>query len=96
MYSTWFSASPRGYCDRSLRRGWAPELCFRGAESDECCDDMPLGGVFEFELGSDVRSVSIIGGFGDREGLECLDMVEGDREGGRDESEVLGFGTASP
>jgi hypothetical protein len=64
----------------------------RGADRDECgecCEDMPLEGVFEFELGSDVRSVSIIGGFGLLDGLECLDMAEGDREEGKDDREVL-------
>jgi hypothetical protein len=38
---------------------------------------MPLDGVFELELGSDVRSVSIIGGFGLLEGLEFRDIAEG-------------------
>jgi hypothetical protein len=63
-------------------------LYFLGADSDECCDDTPVEGAFEFELGLDIRSVSIIGGLGLLDGLECLDMVEGDREEGKDESEV--------
>lgn len=57
-------------------------------ESDECCDDMPVEGVFDFELGSEERSVSMIGGCGDREGREWLDIWEGDREAGKLESEV--------
>lgn len=88
MYSTWFSVSPRGYCDRSFLFGCASGLYFLGAERDECSDDTPLEGVFEFELGSDVRSVSIMGGFGLLDGLDRLDMVEGDREEGKDDSEV--------
>jgi hypothetical protein len=63
-------------------------LYLLGADSEECRDDTPLEGVFEFELGSEVRLVSIMGGFGLLEGLECLDMVEGDREEGKDEREV--------
>lgn len=91
MYSTWFSIPPLGYCDRNFLFGCASGLFFLGADKDECCDDTPLEGVFEFELGSDVRSVSIMGGFGLLDGLECLDMVEGDREEGNDESEVRRF-----
>lgn len=70
MYSTWLSVWPRGYCDRSFLAGCASGLYLRGADNDECCDDTPLEGVFEFELGSDVRSVSIMGGLGDLDGLE--------------------------
>jgi hypothetical protein len=68
----------------------------RGADKDECCEETPLEGVFEFELGFDVRSVSIIGGFGDLEGLERLDIVEGDREDGKDERDVLRFAIVLP
>lgn len=58
---------------------------------------MPLDGVFEFELGLDVRSVSIIGGLGDLDGLlECLDMAEGDLEEGKEEREVRRFGGPLP
>jgi hypothetical protein len=64
-------------------------LYFRGTEREECCEDMPLDGVFELELGSDVRSVSIIGGFGLLEGLEFRDIAEGDRDDGKDDKEVL-------
>ena len=65
-------------------------MYFRGALSDECCDETPLLGVFEFELGSDVRSVSIMGGlgFGLREGRECRDIADGEREDGKEESDV--------
>ena len=79
-----------------MRLGCASGLYFRGADSDECCEDIPLDGVFEFELGSDVRSVSIIGGLGDLEGRECRDIVEGDREDGNDERDVLRLGAALP
>lgn len=58
---------------------------------------MPLEGVFEVELGSEVRFVSIMGGLGDREGrLECLDIVEGDLDEGKDEREVLRLAVALP
>lgn len=74
-------------------------MIFRGAESEECWDEVPLEGVFvfEFEFGSDVRSVSSLGGCGDFEGLEFRDICEGDRdcEDGNEESEVLRF-TALP
>lgn len=39
-------------------------------------------------LGSEVRSVSIGGGFGLREGRRC-DMTEGEREDGNEDKEVL-------
>lgn len=56
-----------------------------------------LDGVFEFELGSEVRSVSIIGGFGDLDGLlECRDIAEGDLELGNEDRDVRGFGGALP
>lgn len=72
-------------------------MYLRGPDcKDECCDDTPLEGVFEFELGSEVRSVSIMGGFGDRDGLECLDMAEGDREDGKDDNDVRRFVGAVP
>jgi len=96
MYSTWFSVSPLGYCDRNFLLGCASGLYFRGTEREECCEDTPLDGVLEFELGLDVRSVSIIGGFGDLDGLEFRDMAEGDREDGNEEREVLRFGAALP
>ena len=92
IYSTWFSTSPLGYCDRSFLRGWASGLYLLGAESEECCEDIPLEGVLEEALGSDVRFRSIRGGFGDLEGLlECRDMVEGDLEEGNEDREVLRF-----
>jgi hypothetical protein len=72
--------------------GCASGLYFRGAERDECCDDTPLDGVLEFELGLEVRSVSIMGGLGDLEGLECRDIADGDREEGKEEREVRRLG----
>ena len=87
IYSTWFSAlSPRGYCDRSFLLECASGLYFCGADSEECWEDIPLQGVFEFELGSEVRSVSIMGGLGDLDGLlECLDIADGDLEEGKED-----------
>jgi hypothetical protein len=96
IYSTWFSLSPRGYCDRSFLLGCASGLYFRGAERDECCEDTPLDGVFEVELGSEFRSVSIMGGLGDLDGLECRLIAEGEREEGNEDSEVLRFAGALP
>jgi len=92
IYSTWFSVSPLGYCDRNFLLLCASGLYFRGADSDECWEETPLDGVFEFELGFEVRSVSIMGGLGDLDGrLECRDMADGDREEGNDERDVLRF-----
>jgi hypothetical protein len=72
-------------------------LYFRGADKDECWEDIPLDVVFEVELGSDVRFVAIMGGLGDLEGLlECRDMVEGDLEEGKEEREVLRAAEAPP
>lgn len=48
----------------------------RGTEIEECCDETPLDGVLEFELGSE-------GGIGLREGFEFRDIVDGDREEGK-------------
>lgn len=64
-------------------------MYLRGADKEECCDDTPLEEVFEFELGSDVRSVSIMGGLGDLDGLECRDISEGDLEDGNEDKDVL-------
>lgn len=64
-------------------------MYFRRPDKDECCEEMPLDGVFEFELGLDVRSVSIIGGFGDLEGLEWRDIAEGERDEGNEERDAL-------
>lgn len=61
----------------------------RGAEREECCEDGPLDGDFEFEVGSDVRSVSIIGAFGLLDGFEFRDIADGDRDLGKDDREVL-------
>jgi len=89
--------SPLGYWDRNFRLGCASGLYFLCTERDECCDETPLEGVFEFDtLRSDVRSVSIMGGFGDLDGLECLDIAEGLREDGKDESDVLRLGATLP
>lgn len=54
---------------------------------DECCEETPLEGVFEVELGSEVRSVSIMGGLGDLDGLR--DIALGDREEGNEDRDVL-------
>lgn len=66
------------------------------AERDECCDEMPVpvDGVFDLELGSDVRSGSgaIVGGKGEREVVlvERCDIWDADREPGAiDASDVL-------
>jgi hypothetical protein len=40
--------------------------------------------------------MSIMGGFGDLEGLECRDIAEGDREDGKEESEVRRLAAALP
>lgn len=68
-------------------------------DSDECCDEtpVPVDGVFDLELGSEVRSVSetmppplVPGGMGDRDGLERCDICEAEREfGGSDDSDVF-------
>jgi hypothetical protein len=70
-------------------------LYLRGTESEECCDETPLDGVLEFELGSDVRSGSIIGGLGLLDGLEFRDIADGDREDGKDDRDVLRLLTAA-
>lgn len=102
MYSTWFSFDPRGYCDLSRRRDCVPELYLGNGtillpDKDECCDEMPVPveGVLDLELGSDMRSASLpapaTGGMGDREGLEeRCDICDAEREdGGIDASDVL-------
>lgn len=71
-------------------------MYFLGADSEECCEETPLEGVFPLELGFEVRSVSIMGGFGDLEGLEWRDIVEGDLEDGKEEREVLRCGGMLP
>lgn len=97
IYSTWFSTSPRGYWDRSFLLLCASGLYLRIADKDECCDETPLEGVFEFELGSDVWSVSIIGGLGLLEGRECLaDIAEGERLEGNDDRDVLRLTPTEP
>ena len=72
-------------------------------DSDECCDEcceeipVPVDGVFDLELGFEVRSVSetmppppAFGGMGDRDGLERCDICEAEREfGGSDDSDVF-------
>lgn len=68
IYSTWFSVDVRGYCDRSFLEGRPSALIRRGADRDECCDDTPLEGVLDFELGSETRSGSRAGGNGDLDG----------------------------
>lgn len=77
----------RGYCDRSFRCECASGLYLLGADSEECCDETPLDPDFELEEGSELRSI-IIGGLGERDGRLFLDMVEGLRDAGKEESEV--------
>jgi hypothetical protein len=89
MYSTWFSVCPLGYWDRNLRLGCASGLYFRGAESEECWEETPLDGVLNSPFASAAGSVSIRGGCGDFDGLECLDICDGEREEGNEEREVL-------
>lgn len=70
------------------------------AERDECCDEMPVPveGVFDLELGSDVRSGSeaIVGGKGERDALlvERCDICDAEREPGMsDATDALRFST---
>lgn len=68
-------------------------------DNDECCDEtpVPVDGVFDLELGLEVRSVSDTmppppapGGIGDRAGLERCDICDSERGyGGSDDSEVF-------
>jgi hypothetical protein len=52
-----------------------------------------VDGVLDLELGLDVRSVSVTGGCGDRDGRELWDICEGERdEEGNDESDVRRVG----
>jgi len=52
-----------------------------------------MDGVFDLELGLELRSASINGGgCGDLEGREVCDICEGERDAGKEESEVLRFG----
>ena len=72
-------------------------MYLRGADSDECWEETPLEGVLELELGSEVWSVSIIGGLGLLDGLGCLvDIAEGERLEGKDDREVLRLTPAEP
>ena len=64
----------------------------RGADKDECCEDSPLDGVFDLELGSEDLSASKPGGSGDREGRDVWDICEGDRDEGNEDKEVRRFG----
>lgn len=88
MYSTWLASDPRGYCDRTRFCGYDPSFVRRAAERDECCEDGPMEEALDFMLGSEVRSVSAMGGCGDFDGREWKDICDGDRDGGNDESEV--------
>lgn len=60
-----------------------------GGVRDECCELTPPDGVLDLVLGFEVRSVSIIGGLGDREDLVFLDIAEVERflEEGKDDNE---------
>lgn len=44
--------------------------------------------ALDFMLGSEVRSVSAMGGCGDLDGREWKDICDGERDGGNEESEV--------
>lgn len=104
MYSTWFSVEPRGYCDFNFRFRCVIELkCGMGtaplADSDECCDEIPVPveGVFDLELGFEVRSVSetmpppppVPDAMGDGLAERC-DIDEAEREfGGSDDRDVF-------
>lgn len=46
---------------------------------DECWEAGSSDGVLDLELGSDVRSVSAMGGCGDLAGREACDESEGER-----------------
>lgn len=80
IYSTWFSEVPRGYCDLWRFEGRESAFRRRGARIDECCDEGPIEGVLDLELGSEVRSVSAMGICGDLDGLELCDICDGERE----------------
>lgn len=84
IYSTWLSVSPLGYCDRSFRRDWGAVPARCGADRDECCEDEGSKEV-DLLLGSEIRSLSIIGGCGDRGGF---DICDADLEEGKDDKEV--------
>lgn len=68
-------------------------------DNDECCEEtpVPVDGVFDLELGFEVRSVSDTmppppapGGMGDRDCLERCDICDSERGcGGIDESDVF-------
>jgi hypothetical protein len=88
MYSTWFSVPLRGYCERSFRDGCALGFGRWSADKDECCEDSPIEGVLDSELGSETLSASKFGGSGDREGRDPCDICDADREEGNEEREV--------
>lgn len=44
--------------------------------------------ALDLELGSEVRSVSAMGGCGDLDGREWKDICDGERDGGNEEREV--------
>lgn len=62
------------------------------ADKDECCEDKPIEGVLDLELGSEERSTSRPGGNGDLEGREVCDICDTDREEGNEEREGRRFG----
>lgn len=86
MYSTWFSASPRGYCERNFLLGCASGLYLRGADREECSDETLLDGVFELtlELGSERRWLVSRGG-----SVEGNTIFGGVAAGGKEERDVL-------
>lgn len=62
------------------------------ADKDECCEDSPIEGVLDLELGSEERSTSKPGGNGDFEGRETCDICDTEREEGNEEREGLRLG----
>lgn len=83
IYSTCFSAESAGYWERSCCAPW--RVC------DVCCAAEPEerrdGCLEDLEESTDSRTV---GGFGDRPGRPALlDIVDGVREGGKDEKDDL-------
>lgn len=56
-----------------------------GSEIDECCEGGSIDSVLERELGSDIRSASVMGRGGDLDGRDKSDICDGDGEVGNDE-----------
>jgi hypothetical protein len=88
IYSTWLASAPRGYWGRTLFCGYKSSFVRRAADRDECCEDGPMEEVLDLVLGSEVRSVSAMGGCGDLDGREWKDICDGERDGGNEERDV--------